>query len=144
MPNDVAVPEAEEEPPSGSDVFIRHPRRGARHEARRGGLDRRQRSLLLAVVLLGAALSAPLAFIRCTGCLSLDVLYTWPVVLGFSAPAVMLLRELRMLEPPLPLAAWLPVRARDGARSRRRPARPGARRGERVSGPHRGTSDRHA
>lgn len=136
MPIDVAVSEEPEEPPSGSDFFIRHPRH-RRRPTRRRSLDPHTRCLVLAVVLLGAAISAPLAFIRCTGGLSLDLLYTWPAVLAFSAPAVVLLREMRQL--PAPQLARLPLRARDGVRSRRRGRTPA-----RFSGMRRGTDDRPA
>lgn len=99
--------------------------------------------MVLAVVLLGAAISAPLAFIRCTGGLSLDLLYTWPAVLAFSAPAVMLIREMRTLEPAPPLVARLPLRARDGVRSRRR-GRTSARSAARFNGMRRDRDDRPA
>jgi len=142
MPIDVAVSDEPEEPPSGSDFFIRHPRHRRRITKRRS-LDPHTRCLVLAVVLLGAAISAPLAFIRCTGGLSLDLLYTWPAVLAFSAPAVVLLREMREMEPAPSLVARLPLRARDGARSRRR-GRNSTRSAARSSGMRRDTDDRPA
>ncbi|MCA9705978.1 MAG: hypothetical protein KDK70_09045 [Myxococcales bacterium] len=88
----------------------------------RAWADARRRSLTLAVVLLGAAISTPLAYMRCTGGLGLDLLYTWPAVLALTTPAVALLRDLQRTESPPPLAARLPTRARDGVRSRRRGA----------------------
>ncbi|MEM9453639.1 MAG: hypothetical protein AAGF11_05640 [Myxococcota bacterium] len=106
-------------------------------------IDARRRALTLAIVLLGAAISTPLAFIRCTGGFGLDLFYTWPAVLALSTPAVVLLRDLRQTEPAPSLAARLPTRARNGVRSRRRPSA-GSRHAVRLSARHRGTVGRRA
>ncbi len=126
MPSRAVMTEDEGEPPS---ALVRRHRRKARR--RRTAAEARRRSLLVGVLLLAAALSTPLAYLRCAGSLGLDLLYTWPAVLAFSAPAVVLLRDVAQVAPK-PVAR---LNARSRSRARSRSHRSTTARGPAVPGP---------